>query len=89
MTKHNEPDDVSTLAGDARELLAATVNVAGEKVGEARQRLNYALHSAKKGLKATDKAVHKHPYKALAIATGVGVLLGFLIAPRRAVKTEK
>jgi ElaB/YqjD/DUF883 family membrane-anchored ribosome-binding protein len=89
MTKHDAPNDESTLAGDARELLAATVHVAGEKVGEARKRLTHALHSAKKGLKATDKAVHKHPYKALAIATGVGVLLGFLIVPHRTAKTEK
>lgn len=89
MTKHNSTDEESTLTGDARELLAATVHVAGEKVGEARERLTHALQSAKKGLKATDKAVHKHPYQALAIATGVGVLLGFLLAPRRTAKTEK
>ncbi len=32
--------------------------------------------------KATDKAMHEHPYRAMGIALGMGVLAGVLIARR-------
>jgi ElaB/YqjD/DUF883 family membrane-anchored ribosome-binding protein len=86
-------DDMGTLAEDARALMAATADVAGEKVGEARKRLAAALDSAKEiagrvrdkaveSAKAADEAVREHPYQAVGIALGVGALLGFLIARR-------
>ena len=34
------------------------------------------------GAKATDKAVRKHPYKAIAVAVGAGVLAGALLGRR-------
>ena len=40
-------NDMGTLADDARALMAATADVAGEKVGEARKRLAAALDSGK------------------------------------------
>ena len=97
--KHASSNDVGTLAEDARALMAATAGVAGEKVGEARERLAAALESAKEmagnlrdktvaGAKATDKAVRKHPYKALAIGIGVGLLFGFLFGRRTSCKDE-
>jgi ElaB/YqjD/DUF883 family membrane-anchored ribosome-binding protein len=84
-------NDTGTLAEDARALMAATAEVAGEKVGEARKRLAIALEAGKKaigrvkekaveGAKATDKAVHDHPYMAIGIAVGIGALVGFLTA---------
>src|SRR5437868_1555562 len=84
-------DDLGTLAEDARALLSATADVAGDKVSEARKRLTAALENGKEmygrareqaieGAKATDKAVHEHPYKAMGIALGVGALVGFLVA---------
>jgi ElaB/YqjD/DUF883 family membrane-anchored ribosome-binding protein len=86
-------NDLGQLAQDARALMTATADVAGEKVGEARQRLAAALERAKEiggrvrdqavaGAKATDAAVHEHPYQAIAIGVGVGAILGFLIARR-------
>ena len=86
-------NDMGTLAEDARALMAATADVAGEKVGEARKRLAAALDRAREiagrvrdkaveGAKATDEAVREHPYQAIGIALGVGALLGFLIARR-------
>ena len=86
-------NDLGTLAEDARALMTATADVAGEKVGEARQRLAAALERAKDiagrvrdkavaGAKATDEAVHEHPYQAIAIGVGVGALLGYLLARR-------
>jgi ElaB/YqjD/DUF883 family membrane-anchored ribosome-binding protein len=85
--------DVGQLAEDARALMAATADVAGEKVGEARKRLAAALESAKHiaanvrdkavaGAKVADQAVHEHPYQAIAIGVGVGAILGYLIARR-------
>ena len=81
------------LAEDAQALLAATADVAGDKVGEARKRLATALERGKEiygrvrekaveGAKAAEVAVHDHPYQAIAIGAGVGALLGFLAASR-------
>jgi ElaB/YqjD/DUF883 family membrane-anchored ribosome-binding protein len=95
MNKHTQAtsNDMGTLAEDARALMAATADVAGEKVGEARKRLTAALESAKEiagrvrekaveGAKATDEAVREHPYQAIGIALGVGAFIGFLAARR-------
>ncbi len=84
---------MGTLADDARALMAATADVAGEKVSEARKRLAAALESGKEiygrvrdkaveGAKATDQAVHEHPYQAIGIALGVGALIGYLATRR-------
>jgi ElaB/YqjD/DUF883 family membrane-anchored ribosome-binding protein len=86
-------NDMGALAEDARALMNATADVAGEKVSEARKRLAAALERAKEicgcvrekaveGAKAADQAVHAHPYQAMGIALGVGALLGYLIARR-------
>ena len=86
-------NDIGQLAEDARAFMAATADVAGEKVGEARKRLAAALDSAKEiagrvrekaveGVKAADAVVHEHPYQAIGIAFGVGVLLGCLVTRR-------
>ena len=49
---------MSTLAEDARALMAATADVAGEKVSEARKRLAAALESGKELYgRVRDKAV--------------------------------
>ena len=84
---------MGTLADDARALMTATADVAGEKISDARKRLAAALESGKEiygrvkakaveGAKAADEAVHEHPYQAIAIGVGVGALLGYLIARR-------
>lgn len=86
-------NDIGTLAEDARALMTATADVAGEKVGEARKRLAAALDRGKEiainvrdkavaGAKATDEAVREHPYQAIGIALGVGALIGYLVARR-------
>jgi len=86
-------NDMSQLADDARALMAATADVAGEKVGEARKRLAAALERGKElygqardkaveGAKAADEAVHEHPYQAIGVAFGVGALLGYLATRR-------
>ena len=85
-----DPNDLGTLAEDARALMAATADVAGEKVGEARKRLAAALESGKEiygrvkdkaveGAKAADATVRANPYQAIAIGVGVGALVGYLL----------
>jgi len=95
MNKQMNPltNDVDTLAEDARALMAATADVAGEKVMEARKRLTAALDRGKviygrvrdqavEGARAADEAVHEHPYQAIALGIGLGALIGFLITRR-------
>jgi ElaB/YqjD/DUF883 family membrane-anchored ribosome-binding protein len=87
-------NDMGTLAEAARALMAATADVAGEKVADARKRLAAALERGKEiygnvrkkavdCAKITDEAVHEHPYQAIGIAFGVGALVGCLVAQRR------
>ena len=86
-------NDLGQLAEDARVLMAATADVAGEKVGEARKRLATALERAKEiggsvrdravaGAKAADVVVRENPYQVIAVGIGVGALVGFLLARR-------
>jgi ElaB/YqjD/DUF883 family membrane-anchored ribosome-binding protein len=88
MRKHTQEtsSDIGSLAEDARALMAATADVAGEKVGEARKRLAAALENARdkaiRGAKAVDEAVHEHPYEAIAIGVGLGAGIGYLLARR-------
>jgi ElaB/YqjD/DUF883 family membrane-anchored ribosome-binding protein len=95
MNKHAPAasQDIGTLAEDARALMAATADVAGEKVGEARNRLAAALERGKEiagnlrdkavaGAKVTDQTIRENPYQAIAIGVGVGAILGFLLARR-------
>jgi ElaB/YqjD/DUF883 family membrane-anchored ribosome-binding protein len=95
MSKHTQAsgNDIESLAEDARALMAATSEVAGEKVKEARNRLAAALENAKEiaarvrdkaveGAKAADEAVHEHPYQAIAIGVGIGALIGYFLGRR-------
>ena len=85
--------DVEQLAEDARALMAATADVAGDKVSAARQRLAAALERSKEmygqvrdkaveSAKAADAVVRANPYQAIAIGVGVGALIGYLVARR-------
>ncbi len=95
MNKHTPATshDIGSLAEDARALMAATADVAGEKVGEARNRLAAALERGKEiagnvrdkavaGAKVADQTIRENPYQAVAIGIGVGALIGFLVARR-------
>lgn len=84
-------DDVSTLADNARTLMAATADVAGDEIAEARKRLGAALKSGESmmegvkekainGAKIANKAVHEHPYGAIGIAAAVGAIVGVILS---------
>lgn len=86
--------DLKALAGDAEALLRATANDAGDAAKEARARLMATVEktkstcedlqartidSAKEAAKKADETIRAHPYESLAIAFGVGLLLGALL----------
>lgn len=79
-------NDLGTLAEDARALLVATADVAGEKVNEARKRLAAALGRVRdktmEKAQVVDEQVHEHPYHAMGLAFGVGILIGVLVTRR-------
>jgi len=90
---HATSDDVGTVAEEARALMAATAEVAEEKVAAARRRLAAALERAREAYgcvrekaveeaKAANAAVHHRPYEAIGIAFGVGALIGYLVSQR-------
>jgi ElaB/YqjD/DUF883 family membrane-anchored ribosome-binding protein len=90
---HASGNDIGTLAEDARVLMEATADVAGGRISDARKRLAAALEQGKElygrvrenaveGAKATDEALHEHPYQAIGIAFGVGAFVGYLVACR-------
>ena len=93
-TTHKTKEAGEHLMDDAQALLAATAHVAEEKVVEARHRLTAALEKGREawnsvqektiaGAKATDEAIRENPYKALAIAVGVGAVIGYLLGRRK------
>ena len=85
--------DLGALAEHAQDLISATANVAGDRVGEARKRLAAVLDNGKvlaarvrdqavAGAKIADKTVRENPYQAIAISIGVGAVIGYLIGRR-------
>jgi ElaB/YqjD/DUF883 family membrane-anchored ribosome-binding protein len=86
---------ISALMSEAEALLAGPVSdQASEKFGDIRERLeavqarlvDFYGDARKKvisGVKATDATIRSHPYESLAIALGVGVLIGALIRRSR------
>lgn len=85
--------DLEQLMEHVQALMEATADAAEEKVIEARQRLAAALQGGKgvcgrlrertvEGAKAANAALHEHPYKAVAIGVGVGLLSGLLLSRR-------
>ena len=90
--------DLKNLVADAEELLKATASQAGEKVAEARQRIEQSLIEGKKALADAEKTlvrkskeaaeladdyVRDNPWSAVGIAAGVGLVLGLLLRSSR------
>ena len=89
--------DMRMVISDAEELLRATANQAGEKIGVARERIEDSLHQAKvklaeaeavlkeRGAQAaryTDEYVHENPWHAIGVAAVIGIVLGLLMTRR-------
>ena len=89
--------DMKVVVSDAEEILRATAGVAGEKIGELRERITDRLRDAKVRIadaeellldrtkaaaRATDDYVNENPWRAVGIAAGIGLLLGIIIGRR-------
>lgn len=96
-SKEKLAQDMKIVIADAEELLRATAGQASEKVAAARERIQDSLRQAKVKLaevedilvdkgkqaaRATDEYVHDHPWRAVGIAAGVGLIIGMLISRR-------
>lgn len=86
-------NDLDQLAHDTGTLLAATADMAGEQIGEARTRLSTMLGRSRdfcdrmrdrtlEGAQAADCAVHRNLYQAIAVGVGAGVVIGYLLSTR-------
>jgi ElaB/YqjD/DUF883 family membrane-anchored ribosome-binding protein len=82
---------------DAEALLKATSTLTGEKIQEVRARAEESLRQAKTRLteveeeamrrareiaEAADEYVHENPWQSVAVAAGVGLVLGLLLGRR-------
>lgn len=89
--------DFKVVVADAEELLKATANQGGEKLAEVRAKAAKSLMAVKASMmeaqavmlaktraaaKATDTYVHDNPWQAVGIATGIGLVIGWLIGRR-------
>ena len=90
--------DFNKVVSDTEELLRSLASVGGEKAAAARESVEENLATAKKRLRdlqgsaveratdaarATDDYVHENPWQVIAIAAGVGVLVGLVLSARR------
>lgn len=97
VTKDKLVQDLRNVIGDAEDLLRATASQAGEKAAAAREKIQDSLHrarvklaeaedvvldEAKQAARAADEFVHEHPWKAVGIGAGVGLIIGLLIGRR-------
>ncbi|TFV99524.1 DUF883 domain-containing protein [Oxalobacteraceae bacterium OM1] len=90
-------NDMRTLVHEAQDLFREATLATGERAEELRSKGLALLESAmekaqeaqaiavekgKQVAKDTDEFVHEHPWKAVGIAAGVGLVVGMLIARR-------
>ena len=96
-SKEKLVSDMKVVVSDAEEILRATAGVAGDRIGELRERITDRLRDAKVRLadaeallvdrtkaaaRATDDYVNDNPWRAVGIAAGIGLLLGIIIGRR-------
>ena len=89
--------DLRVVIADAEDLLKATAAQQGEKINAVRTRVEDSLDAARtwveeleqeaeekarEAAKATDAYVHENPWLAVAIAAGIGYVLGTLVRRR-------
>lgn len=89
--------DLRAVVGDAEELLKATASVTGERVEKVRARAEDSLRAARarmveagqaaeararEAARQVDQQVHEHPWTAVGVAAGIGLLVGILVGRR-------
>lgn len=88
-------DDLHTLVTEAEKVLAdSNPTQAGETMNALRSRLEAAQarlgefyatarQRAIAGAKMTDETIRANPYQSIAVAAGVGLVIGFLVGRRK------
>ena len=94
VNKERLMSDIKNVLADAEDLLKQAASATGERASELREtaltRLKQAKEKAadvqvvvvekgKKAARATDDYVHDHPWRAVGVAAGVGLLIGLLL----------
>lgn len=97
VTKEKLISDFKVVVADAEALLKASAGQGGEALAAVRARVEDSLATAKAKMidveeellertkaaaKATDEYVHDHPWHAVGIAAGIGLVVGMLIGRR-------
>lgn len=90
-------EDMQTVLTDAQDLMKLAANEAGQGMKEARDRLQRSSQAARQQLASMQESalrgardagdsaegyVREHPWEAVGIAAGLGLLLGIAIARR-------
>lgn len=84
-------DEIKALLAEAENVIASSGNAASEEIASLKERLRSALDRsrdvaqkgmqiAKQGAAQADEAIQTHPYVAIGIAAGVGLLVGALLS---------
>ena len=68
--------DMSELVAGTEALLRATASYTGAEIEVARERLRAQLDSAKEQAQRWNGLAHEHPWRMLAVAGAVGVVVG-------------
>jgi len=63
-------------------LSGETTNLSSEKIEELKAMLQRAQAKAVESAKVADQAIREHPYPAIGLAFGVGLLVGILVSRR-------
>ncbi|VVE23106.1 membrane protein [Pandoraea communis] len=86
--------DIKSVLADAEDLLKQAANTTGERASELSDKALTLLKQAKekasdvqvvvvekskRAARATDDYVHDHPWQAVGIAAGIGVVIGLLL----------
>jgi ElaB/YqjD/DUF883 family membrane-anchored ribosome-binding protein len=89
--------DLRAVVGDTEELLKATASQTGERVEKVRARAEESLRTARVRMQETgraieararaasnevDQQIHEHPWTAVGVAAGVGLVLGIVLSRR-------
>lgn len=97
VTKEKLISDFKVVVADAEALLKASAGQGGEALAAVRSRVEQSLKVAKDKMldaeeelllktkaaaRVTDEYVHDHPWHAVGIAAGVGLVIGLLIGRR-------
>jgi len=97
VTRDDLVSDVKVVLNDVESMLQQATNAGNAQAQELRQRAEDALvatqsklreiqaaakENARAAAKSTDDWVHGHPWRAIGIAAGVGVVVGLLIGRR-------